>query len=70
MPHLLEIQTQFFDMLLQKDTPPEKRKNAGLQAVFTEIFPIHDYQENYTLEFVNYSLGSPSIQSRSARNGI
>jgi len=59
MPHLLEIQTQFFDMLLQKDTPPEKRENTGLQAVFTEVFPIHDYQENYTLEFVHYSLGEP-----------
>ncbi|MCE5271453.1 DNA-directed RNA polymerase subunit beta [bacterium] len=59
MPHLLEIQTQFFDMLLQKDTLPEKRENAGLQAVFNEVFPIHDYQENYTLEFVHYSLGEP-----------
>ncbi|OGF97045.1 MAG: DNA-directed RNA polymerase subunit beta, partial [Candidatus Glassbacteria bacterium GWA2_58_10] len=59
MPHLLNIQTQFFDMLLQKDTPPEKRKHVGLQAVFTEVFPINDYQDNYTLEFVKYSLGVP-----------
>jgi len=59
MPHLLNIQTQFFDMLLQKDTPPEKRKNVGLQAVFNEVFPIHDYQDNYTLEFVKYNLGQP-----------
>jgi DNA-directed RNA polymerase subunit beta len=27
--------------------------------VFNEVFPIHDYQENYTLEFVHYSLGEP-----------
>ena len=59
MPHLLNIQTQFFDMLLQKDTPPEKRKHVGLQAVFSEVFPINDYQDNYTLEFVKYSLGVP-----------
>ncbi len=59
MPHLLGIQTQFFEMLLQKDTPPDKRKNAGLQQVFNEVFPIVDYQENFTLEFVKYSLGVP-----------
>jgi len=59
MPHLLGIQTQFFAMLLQKDTPPEKRKNSGLQAVFNEVFPINDYQDNFTLEFVKYGLGEP-----------
>jgi len=59
MPHLLSVQTQFFDLLLQKDVPPEKRKNVGLQAVFSEVFPINDFQDNYTLEFVNYSLGKP-----------
>ena len=59
MPHLLDIQVQFFDMLLQKDTPPDKRKKEGLEAVFQEVFPIVDYQENYTLEFVEYSLGEP-----------
>jgi len=59
MPHMLDIQTQFFDMLLQKDTPPDKRRNVGLQQVFNEVFPINDYQDNYVLEFVNYSLGEP-----------
>jgi DNA-directed RNA polymerase subunit beta len=59
MPHMLDIQTQFFDMLLQKDTPPDKRKNVGLQQVFNEVFPINDYQDNFTLEFVKYSLGIP-----------
>ncbi len=59
MPHMLDIQTQFFDMLMQKDTPPEQRKNVGLQQVFSEVFPINDYQDNFTLEFVKYSLGVP-----------
>ena len=59
MPHMLDIQTQFFEMLLQKDATPDKRKNVGLQQVFNEVFPINDYQDNYTLEFVKYSLGTP-----------
>ena len=59
MPHMLSVQTQFFDLLLQRDVPPEKRKKVGLQAVFNEVFPINDFQDNYTLEFVNYTLGEP-----------
>ena len=59
MPHLLNVQTQFFDLLLQKDVPPEKRKHVGLQAVFKEVFPIDDFQDNFTMEFVHYSLGQP-----------
>jgi len=59
MPHLLSVQTQFFDLLLQKGVPLEKRKNVGLQAVFKEVFPIIDFQDNYELEFVSYSLGKP-----------
>ncbi|MBW7995798.1 MAG: DNA-directed RNA polymerase subunit beta [Candidatus Glassbacteria bacterium] len=59
MPHMLDIQTHFFAKLLQKETPPEERKNFGLQQVFNEVFPITDYQDNFTLEFVKYSLGEP-----------
>jgi DNA-directed RNA polymerase subunit beta len=59
MPHLLEIQLDSFKQLLQADVPPEKRENVGLQAVFNDIFPITDVQENYSLEFVSYTIGEP-----------
>ena len=59
MPHMLSVQTQFFDLLLQRDVPPEKRKSVGLQAGFNDVFPINDFQDNYTLEFISYSLGQP-----------
>ena len=59
MPHLLEIQLDSFKQLLQMDVPPEERENVGLQAVFHDIFPISDVQENYSLEFVSYSIGEP-----------
>jgi DNA-directed RNA polymerase subunit beta len=38
---------------------PEKRKNEGLQAAFTSIFPISSHSGNARLEFVSYSLGEP-----------
>ncbi|MDH4222823.1 MAG: DNA-directed RNA polymerase subunit beta [candidate division Zixibacteria bacterium] len=57
MPNLLEIQRQSFNTFLQADVEPEKRKNAGLQAVFNEVFPVSDVHENCSLEFVKYMLG-------------
>ncbi len=59
MPHLLEIQLDSFKQLLQADVAPEGRESVGLQAVFNDIFPITDVQENYSLEFVSYTIGEP-----------
>jgi len=59
MPHLLEIQLDSFKQLLQADVDPERRESVGLQAVFNDIFPITDVQENYSLEFVSYTIGEP-----------
>ena len=41
-PNLIELQTNSYREFLQTyDTPPsENWKNTGLQAVFTEVFPI------------------------------
>lgn len=59
LPNLLEMQVSSFRDFLQRDVPPEKRKNEGLQAVFNEIFPIEDPQGRLKLEFISYSIGSP-----------
>jgi DNA-directed RNA polymerase subunit beta len=36
------------------DVPPEKREDAGLQAVFQSVFPIKDFTGSASLEFVSY----------------
>ena len=59
LPNLLDVQLESFRKFLQGDTPPEKRKNEGLQEVFTSIFPISDAREMFLLEFVRYDLGQP-----------
>ncbi|MBM3241980.1 DNA-directed RNA polymerase subunit beta [Candidatus Poribacteria bacterium] len=59
LPDLIEIQKKSYEKFLQKDIPPEKRENIGLQEVFTEIFPIFDFSETSYIEFVSYSLGKP-----------
>ncbi|MDP3438247.1 MAG: DNA-directed RNA polymerase subunit beta, partial [Azonexus sp.] len=41
--------------------PAEKRKNEGLQAAFTSIFPIVSHSGNARLEFVSFMLGEPAF---------
>ena len=58
-PNLLEIQKQSFDRFLQTGVEMEKRENTGLQAVFTSVFPIRDFNDTASLEFVGYALEQP-----------
>src|SRR5438045_610486 len=59
MPHLLDIQTRAFEALLQLDAASLDREDIGLERVFKDLFPISDVHENFSLEFVKYSLGEP-----------
>ena len=61
VPYLLATQLQSFKDFLQDEVPPEKRKNEGLQAAFTSIFPIVSHSGNARLEFVSYMLGEPAF---------
>ncbi len=58
MPHFLDVQLEAFERLLQSGSEAG-RQDVGLERVFQEIFPITDVNENYSLEFVDYSLGEP-----------
>ena len=40
LPDLVEIQRKSYDDFLQRSVAPEDRKNAGLQAMFEDIFPM------------------------------
>src|ERR1700760_109186 len=59
MPHLLDIQTRAFEALLQLDAASHDREDIGLERVFKDLSPITDVHENFSLEFVRYSLGEP-----------
>ena len=59
MPHLLDIQVRAFEALLQTDAAAHEREDIGLERVFKDLFPIADVHENFSLEFVRYSLGEP-----------
>ena len=59
LPYLIEIQKNSYDLFLQKDVPGAQRQNLGLQEVFKSVFPIKDFNETASLEFVSYALGEP-----------
>ena len=61
VPYLLATQLQSFKDFLQDPIAPENRKNEGLQAAFTSIFPIVSHSGNARLEFVSYVLGEPAF---------
>ena len=60
-PNLIELQTNSYADFLQAEAPPSKRKNLGLQAVFTEVFPIESYDGKCVLDFHSYEIGEPKV---------
>src|SRR5512143_2364328 len=61
VPFVLETQLASYRAFLQSDAPADQRKNEGLQAAFTSIFPISSHSGNARLEFVSYSLLAPTF---------
>ncbi|MEE9384193.1 MAG: DNA-directed RNA polymerase subunit beta [Nannocystaceae bacterium] len=59
VPNLIDIQKRSYDKFLQADIPADERDTVGLHAVFNSIFPIKDFGETSSLEFVSYSLDRP-----------
>src|ERR671939_1268231 len=59
VPFLIATQLESYTGFLQAHMSPDGRRNEGLQAAFTSIFPIISHSQNARLEFVSYSLGEP-----------
>src|SRR5881394_1710031 len=60
-PNLIELQTNSYREFLQAEIAPRQRKNLGLQAVFTEVFPIESYDGKCVLDFHSYEIGEPKV---------
>ncbi|RLD17217.1 MAG: DNA-directed RNA polymerase subunit beta [Caldiserica bacterium] len=61
VPYLIEYQKKSYGMFLQKNVPKERRKRVGIQAAFSDIFPITNQDESIILEFVDYEVGEPKF---------
>jgi len=60
-PNLIELQTQSFKDFVQLEGSPTKRASVGLQAVFSEVFPIESYDGKCVLDFHSYDIGEPKL---------
>ena len=58
IPNLIEVQRESYNRFLQMDLIPEERDFIGLQSVFSSIFPVSDFRETATLEYVEYQIGN------------
>src|SRR5690606_11231267 len=66
-PSLMKLQISSYEDFLQKDVPPARREDKGLQAVFKSVFPIYDFNKTVCLEFVSYSLEEPKYSVHECR---
>ena len=58
-PYLIELQKNSYNAFLQADVAPNERKQVGLQAVFSSVFPISHFAGTASVEFVSYSFEEP-----------
>ncbi|MFN7641645.1 MAG: DNA-directed RNA polymerase subunit beta [Burkholderiales bacterium] len=61
VPYLLQTQLESYTQFLQLERSVADRKDEGLQAAFTSIFPITSHNQMARLEFVSYALGNPAF---------
>ena len=67
IPNLIEIQRKSYERFLQMDRLPNEREDIGLQSVFKSVFPISDFRENSSLEFIEYRSATGSASAASSR---
>jgi DNA-directed RNA polymerase subunit beta len=59
MPNLIEVQRSSYEQFLQRETRAVNRIDEGIEAVFKSVFPIKDFNERATLEYVSYEFEEP-----------
>ena len=67
MPNLIEVQKTSYDQFLLMDEPEGGRGDTGLQAVFKSVFPIKDFSDTASLEFVRYEFSQPKFDTEECR---
>ena len=67
IPNLIELQKTSYEDFLQKEMDADRRGEAGLNGVFKSIFPISDFNNTASLEFVSYALETPKYDVEECR---
>ncbi len=64
IPNLLQLQQNSYDNFLMVGAAD--RSEAGIEKVFKTIFPIHDNQNRFTLDYINSEVGKPKYNVNEA----
>jgi DNA-directed RNA polymerase subunit beta len=64
VPYLLATQIDSYASFLQSGIEPDKRRNQGLHAAFSSVFPVASHSGYAVLEYVKYRLGEPTFDVR------
>lgn len=67
IPNLIKLQKNSYEKFLQFDTAPEDKKDEGLHAIFKSVFPIRDFNNTASLEFVTYKFEKPKYDVNECR---
>ena len=59
MPNLIEVQKSSYDLFLRSGDQDLPMDGEGIHGVFQSVFPIKDFNDTSTLEFVKYELEAP-----------
>ena len=64
IPNLLQLQQNSYKNFLMVGAAD--RSDAGIEKVFKSIFPIHDNQNRFTLDYINSEVGKPKYNVNEA----
>lgn len=67
IPNLIQMQKESYTRFLQAKERPDQREDMGLQGVFKSVFPISDFNQTASLEFVQYVLEEPKYDVTECR---
>ena len=67
IPHLLEVQVESYKEFLQADLSHDDRVLKGLHGAFDAVFPIDDYNDKASLEYIRYRLDEPKYEESECR---
>ncbi len=59
MPNLIEVQRHSYDQFFKQYANEEERLASGLERVLKSVFPIQDFANTSSLEYVRYELDKP-----------
>jgi DNA-directed RNA polymerase subunit beta len=65
--NLIGIQRESYEKFLQLQATMEEREAVGLQGVFKSVFPIQDFGNRASLQFVSYDLDTPKYDVEECR---